>query len=79
MGRSANSFPFVSHLSGEGSCIAASFQDSGVVICFSSAGSLVLMMENRNEELGKWFPKSFNTSEERISKDSTKNYGVSIE
>lgn len=75
MGRSADNFPFVSHLSEDDSYIPASLQDSGMVLCFSSAEPFVLMMKNRNEELGEWFPKSFNTSEERISKGSTKNYG----
>lgn len=66
MGRSADNFPFVGRLPEEGLYIAASFQGSGMVLCFSSAMALVLMMENRNEELEKWFPKSFNTSEARM-------------
>lgn len=66
MGRSADNFPFIGRLPEEGLYIAASFQGSGMVLCFSSAKALVLMMESRNEELVKWFPKSFNISEERM-------------
>lgn len=66
MGLSADNFPFVGRLPEEGLYVAASFQGSGMVLCFSSAKALVLMMENRDEELKRWFPHSFNVSKERM-------------
>lgn len=66
MGLSADNFPFVGRLPEEGLYIAASFQGSGMVLCFSSAKALIQMMDNRDEELKKWFPKAFSPSKERM-------------
>ena len=66
MGRSADNLPFIGRLPEEGLYLAASFQGSGMVLCFSSAKALVLIMEKRDEELKEWFPKPFDISDERM-------------
>lgn len=66
MALSADNFPFVGRLPEEGLYIAASFQGSGMVLCFSSARALVQIMDNRDKDLSNWFPEAFRTTEQRM-------------
>lgn len=74
MGFSVDQLPFIGLLPDEeGLYIAASFQGSGMVLCFSSAKALVQMMENRDETLKKWFPTAFCITGERMKQKFSKN------
>ncbi|KAL8771165.1 MAG: hypothetical protein Q9209_003336 [Squamulea sp. 1 TL-2023] len=70
MGYSSQGFPLVGRAPGEDELwIAASFQGSGMVLCFLTAQALVTMMdggEEEEEELDGWFPRAFRMSEDRL-------------
>ncbi|KAI4161149.1 MAG: hypothetical protein L6R39_000109 [Caloplaca ligustica] len=68
MGYSSQGFPLVGPMPHkEGLWIAASFQGSGMVLCFDTAKALTTMMDGGDEEeLNRWFPRAFRMSEERL-------------
>lgn len=68
MGYSSDGFPMIGKVPGEdGLYISASFQGSGMVLCFDSARALVnIIHENHEKEIEKWFPKSFLITSERM-------------
>ncbi|KAL8722550.1 MAG: hypothetical protein Q9225_001018 [Loekoesia sp. 1 TL-2023] len=68
MGYSSQGFPLVGSVPHvENLWIAASFQGSGMVLCFHTAKALVTMMHNGDErELNEWFPRPFRMSEDRL-------------
>ncbi|KAL8917012.1 MAG: hypothetical protein Q9172_006007 [Xanthocarpia lactea] len=68
MGYSSEGFPLVGNAPGEDNLwIAASFQGSGMVLCFLTAKALVTMMDGEeNEEFNDWFPRVFRMSEGRL-------------
>jgi len=61
MGYSADGFPLVGEIPDQDDLyIAASFQGSGMVLCFDSADALISIMCKENEaHLDRWFPKAF--------------------
>ncbi|KAL6718022.1 hypothetical protein ACLMJK_004107 [Lecanora helva] len=61
MGYSADGFPLVGQIPNQrGLYISASFQGSGMVLCFDSARALINIMDKEDEdELNEWFPKAF--------------------
>ena len=68
MGYSSQGFPLVGSVPHEDNLwIAASFQGSGMVLCFQVAKALVTMMDGGDDEqLRNWFPQSFRMSEDRL-------------
>ncbi|KAL8763396.1 MAG: hypothetical protein Q9184_000784 [Pyrenodesmia sp. 2 TL-2023] len=68
MGYSSQGFPLVGLVPREKDLwIAASFQGSGMVLCFHTAKALVTMMDSKdNEELDSWLPQAFRMSEDRL-------------
>ncbi|MCJ1308153.1 hypothetical protein MMC25_001805 [Agyrium rufum] len=67
MGYSADGFPFVGQVPGEnGLYIAASFQGSGMVLCFDTARTLALLMNDEAESAKKMLPECFWITEERL-------------
>ncbi|KAL8693387.1 MAG: hypothetical protein Q9218_001779 [Villophora microphyllina] len=68
MGYSSQGFPLVGQIPNEENLwIAASFQGSGMVLCFRTAQALVTMLDGEdNEEFNDWFPQTFRMSEERL-------------
>lgn len=67
MGYSSDGFPFVGQMPGEDDLyIAASFQGSGMILCFDSARALFEIMIQDDEALDRWFPKAFRVSRERM-------------
>lgn len=68
MGYSVDGFPLIGQVPSQQELyIAASFQGSGMVLCFLSALVLLQIMNNDNEkELNQWFPAAFRVTEERI-------------
>ncbi|KAL8907272.1 MAG: hypothetical protein Q9207_001513 [Kuettlingeria erythrocarpa] len=68
MGYSSQGFPLVGLVPHEEDLwIAASFQGSGMVLCFHTAKALVTMMDGKdNEELDSWFPQAFRMSADRL-------------
>lgn len=68
MGYSSQGFPLVGSVPHvENLWIAASFQGSGMVLCFHTAKALVTMMNDGDEEeLNEWFPRPFRMSEDRL-------------
>ena len=68
MGYSADGFPLVGEIPhSEGLYVAASFQGSGMVLCFLSAMALVLMMEGKDDQiLRSWFPQAFRMGPDRL-------------
>lgn len=68
MGYSSQGFPLVGKAPGEDNLwIAASFQGSGMVLCFLTAKALVTMMDGEDdEEMIDWFPRAFRMSEGRL-------------
>ncbi|KAL8644100.1 MAG: hypothetical protein Q9226_007934 [Calogaya cf. arnoldii] len=68
MGYSSQGFPLVGMAPDEDNLwIAASFQGSGMVLCFLTAKALVTMMDGEDEEEVKtWFPQAFRMSEGRL-------------
>ncbi|KAL8661221.1 MAG: hypothetical protein Q9202_005767 [Teloschistes flavicans] len=68
MGYSSQGFPLVGKIPNEENLwIAASFQGSGMVLCFRTAQALVTMLYGEeNEEFNDWFPEAFRMSEERL-------------
>lgn len=67
MGYSADGFPLVGQVPGKnGLYISASFQGSGMVLCFLAARALVSMVNHDDEaKLNQWFPKAFRMAPER--------------
>ena len=70
MGYSADGFPLIGQIPGFNDLyIAASFQGSGMVLCFKSAEALVKIFYGEDKpELDDWFPKAFRISEERTKR-----------
>lgn len=70
MGYSADGFPLIGQVPNQqGLYIAASFQGSGMVLCFLSALALVrLMNHGKEEELEQWFPAAFRVNESRMTR-----------
>ncbi|KAL8781645.1 MAG: hypothetical protein Q9213_005910 [Squamulea squamosa] len=68
MGYSSQGFPLMGRAPGEDELwIAASFQGSGMVLCFLTAQALVAIMDGKEEEeLDDWFPQAFRMSEDRL-------------
>ncbi|KAL8676867.1 MAG: hypothetical protein Q9186_006654 [Xanthomendoza sp. 1 TL-2023] len=68
MGYSSQGFPLVGSIPHEEDLwIAASFQGSGMVLCFLTAQALATMMDGaEDEELDEWFPRAFRMSEGRL-------------
>lgn len=68
MGFSTDGFPLVGPVpDGNNLYIAASFQGSGMVLCFHSAIALVSMLsEEEGNGLNEWFPRSFCMSKDRL-------------
>ncbi|KAL8672910.1 MAG: hypothetical protein Q9168_002664 [Polycauliona sp. 1 TL-2023] len=68
MGYSSQGFPLVGKAPGEDDLwIAASFQGSGMALCFLTGKALVTMIDGEdNEEADDWFPRAFRMSEERL-------------
>lgn len=68
MGYSSQGFPLVGLVPHEEDLwIAASFQGSGMVLCFHTAKALVTMVDGKDkEELNSWFPQAFRMSEDRL-------------
>ncbi|KAL8736249.1 MAG: hypothetical protein Q9166_000404 [cf. Caloplaca sp. 2 TL-2023] len=68
MGYSSQGFPLVGMAPAEDNLwIAASFQGSGMVLCFLTAQALVMMMDGRgDEDVNEWFPRAFRMSEDRL-------------
>ena len=69
MGYSADGFPLIGKMPGEDDLyIAASFQGSGMVLCFDSTRALFEIMEHADEALDQWFPKAFRVTHERMKR-----------
>ena len=69
MGYSADGFPLIGQMPGEEDLyIAASFQGSGMVLCFESAIALCEIMSQDDEALDRWFPKAFRITRERMKR-----------
>ena len=69
MGYSSDGFPLIGQMPGEDDLyIAASFQGSGMVLCFESAGALFEIMSHDDEALDQWFPKAFRVTRERMKR-----------
>ncbi|KAL8654800.1 MAG: hypothetical protein Q9210_001292 [Variospora velana] len=68
MGYSSQGFPLVGMVPHEEDLwIAASFQGSGMVLCFHTAKALVSMLEDEDDvALNEWFPRAFRMSEDRL-------------
>ena len=67
MGYSADGFPLVGEIPGQrGLYISASFQGSGMVLCFDSVKALLAIMNNKDEFLSEWFPKAFRITPARM-------------
>lgn len=68
MGYSADGFPLIGQVPDkDGLYIAASFQGSGMILCFLSAKALVRIVNQDNEaELDRWFPKAFRMASPRM-------------
>ena len=69
MGYSTDGFPLVGPLPGEENLyVAASFQGSGMVLCFETTRALCEIMNNKGEDEGldEWFPKAFRVTGERM-------------
>lgn len=67
MGYSSDGFPLIGKVPGEHDLyIAASFQGSGMVLCFESARALFEIMNKDNNALNQWFPKAFRITPERM-------------
>ncbi|KAL8798846.1 MAG: hypothetical protein Q9182_006349 [Xanthomendoza sp. 2 TL-2023] len=68
MGYSSQGFPLVGSIPNEENLwIAASFQGSGMVLCFLTAQALTMMMDGADDEkLNEWFPRAFRMSEDRL-------------
>ncbi|KAL8944094.1 MAG: hypothetical protein Q9216_000685 [Gyalolechia sp. 2 TL-2023] len=68
MGYSSQGFPLVGSVPDEpGLWIAASFQGSGMVLCFHTAQALVTMMNGGDDKrFDGWFPRPFRMSENRL-------------
>ena len=68
MGYSADGFPLVGQVPGERDLfVAASFQGSGMVLCFSSAKALVKMVVNGDDRQADLsFPQAFVLTKERM-------------
>ncbi|KAL8944471.1 MAG: hypothetical protein Q9211_000568 [Gyalolechia sp. 1 TL-2023] len=68
MGYSSQGFPLVGSVPHEqGLWIAASFQGSGMVLCFHTAKALVTMIKGGDDrKLDEWFPRPFRMSEDRL-------------
>ncbi|KAI4233574.1 MAG: hypothetical protein L6R40_007025 [Gallowayella cf. fulva] len=68
MGYSSQGFPLVGLAPNEEDLwIAASFQGSGMVLCFLTAQALVTMIDgSKDQELKEWFPQAFRMSEDRL-------------
>ncbi|KAL8756008.1 MAG: hypothetical protein Q9199_003242 [Rusavskia elegans] len=68
MGYSSQGFPLVGMAPGEDNLwIAASFQGSGMALCFLTAKALVTMMDGEHgERISDWFPRAFRMSESRL-------------
>lgn len=71
MGYSADDHPFVGPYPGkEGLWLDASFQGHGMVLCWLCAKAITSMLLNEdNEELDSWFPKSFRITSDRLKKE----------
>ena len=68
MGYSSDSSPFVGEAE-PGLFVAASFQGHGMVLCFLCAKALSIMMQQQGDNgLEKWFPTAFRFSKERLEK-----------
>ena len=69
MGYSSDGFPLIGQMPGEDDLyIAASFQGSGMVLCFESARALDEIMNQDDEALDQWFPKAFRLTRERMQR-----------
>ena len=69
MGYSADGFPLIGQMPGEEDLyIAASFQGSGMVLCFQSAIALSEIISQDDEALDRWFPKAFRVTHERMKR-----------
>lgn len=68
MGYSSQGFPLVGPVPDERDLwIAASFQGSGMVLCYQTAKALVTMMNGGDDQkLDGWFPRPFRMSRERL-------------
>ena len=68
MGYSSQGFPLVGMAPDEENLwMAASFQGSGMVLCFLTAKALVTMMDGEDDgEMNDWFPRAFRMSEGRL-------------
>lgn len=68
MGYSSQGFPLVGMAPQEKDLwIAASFQGSGMVLCFDTAEALVTMLDGGDDvALDEWFPRAFRMSEDRL-------------
>ena len=68
MGYSADGFPLVGEVPGQHDLyISASFQGSGMVLCFDSAKALLDLMNNKDEHLSEWFPNAFRVTDARMN------------
>lgn len=69
MGYSSDGFPLIGQMPGEDDLyIAASFQGSGMVLCFESTKALFEIMNQDGEMLDQWFPKPFRVTHERMKR-----------
>lgn len=67
MGYSADGFPLVGPVpEARNLYMAASFQGSGMVLCFHSAIALVHMINKEDGDLDRWFPRTFLISKDRL-------------
>ncbi|KAL9600241.1 MAG: hypothetical protein Q9179_003283 [Wetmoreana sp. 5 TL-2023] len=68
MGYSSQGFPLVGMVPNEDNLwLAASFQGSGMVLCFLTAQALVTMMKGEEDDgFNTWFPRTFRMSEDRL-------------
>ena len=69
MGYSSDGFPLIGQMPGEHDLyIAASFQGSGMVLCFESTRALLEIMNQDDEALDQWFPKAFRITRDRMKR-----------
>lgn len=69
MGYSSDGFPLIGRMPGEDDLyIAASFQGSGMVLCFDATRALFEIMKHEDEALDRWFPKAFLITDERMKR-----------
>ena len=69
MGYSSDGFPLIGQMPDEDNLyIAASFQGSGMILCFESARALSEIMYQDDEALDQWFPKAFRVTSERLKR-----------